>query len=180
MIFQKTRLYQIQLKLLKLLKIVNYLIIHQMKEKKNFLFFSKLNQLQEITMKKVNLKFQVLWKIKLKLIWNLQLNYYIQKIKLQHVSFLNLSQAKLKLFVPWKIFFIKEDIGLSLLNMICYYIDQYTVIYAEQNKIDTIYYFGTFTKKNSLAVKTLYRASKHLNKHIKFRFNSNGGYFIKK
>ena len=46
----------------------------------------------------------------------------------------------------------------------------------EQNQIDTIYYFGTFTKKNSLAVKTLSRASKHWNKDIKFWFNSNGGY----
>ena len=70
----------------------------------------------------------------------------------------------------------KEDIALSLLNMICYHIAQYTVIYAEQNQIDTIYYFGTFTKKNSLAVKTLSKASKHWNKGIKVRFNSNGGY----
>ena len=70
----------------------------------------------------------------------------------------------------------KEDIALSLLNMICYHIAQYTVIYAEQNEIDTIYYFGTFTKKNSLAVKLLSKASKHWNKDIKVRFNSNGGY----
>ena len=70
----------------------------------------------------------------------------------------------------------KEDIALSLLNMICYHIAQYTVIYAEQNKIDTIYFFGTFTKKNSIAVKLLSKASKHWNKDIKVRFNSNCGY----
>ena len=47
----------------------------------------------------------------------------------------------------------KEDIALSLLNMICSHIAQYSVIYAEKNKIDTIYYFGSFTKKIHLQLK---------------------------
>ena len=70
----------------------------------------------------------------------------------------------------------KEDIALSLLNMICYHISQYTVLYAKQSNIDTIYYFGTFTKKNSLVDKILHKASKHWNKNIKVRFNHLGGY----
>ena len=70
----------------------------------------------------------------------------------------------------------KEDIALSLLNMICSHIAQYSVLYAEKNKIDTIYYFGTFTKNNSFAVKILSKASKHWNKDIKIRFSNNGGY----
>ena len=70
----------------------------------------------------------------------------------------------------------KEDIALSLLNMICSHIAQYSVLYAEKNKIDTIYYFGTFTKNSSFAVKILSKASKHWNKNIKIRFSHNGGY----
>lgn len=70
----------------------------------------------------------------------------------------------------------KEDIALSLLNMICSHISQYSVLYAEKNKIDTIYYFGTFTKNNSLAVKILSMSSKHWNKNIKVRFSKNEGY----
>ena len=70
----------------------------------------------------------------------------------------------------------KEDIALSLLNMICYHISQYTVLYAKQSNIDTIYYFGTFIKKNSIVDKILNQASKHWNKNIKVRFNNFGGY----
>lgn len=70
----------------------------------------------------------------------------------------------------------KEDISLSLLKMICLHIAQYTVIYAEQNEIDTIYYFGTFTKKGSISEKILNNASKHWNKNIKVRFNNYSGF----
>ena len=70
----------------------------------------------------------------------------------------------------------KEDIALSLLNMICYHISQYTVLYAKQCNTDTIYYFGTFIKKNSIVDKILNQASKHWNKNIKVRFNNFGGY----
>jgi type II pantothenate kinase len=70
----------------------------------------------------------------------------------------------------------KEDIALSLLNMICFHIAQYTVLYAEKDKIDTIYYFGTFAKRNSLANNILTKASKHWNKNIKVRFNFYDGY----
>ena len=70
----------------------------------------------------------------------------------------------------------KEDISLSLLNMICSHISQYSVLYAEKNKIDTIYYFGTFTKKDSITNKLLNKTSKHWNKEIKIRFNYLGGY----
>ena len=70
----------------------------------------------------------------------------------------------------------KEDIALSLLKMICSHIAQYSVIYAEKNNIDTIYYFGTFTKKDSIADKILHKESKHWNKNIKIRFNNYGGY----
>ena len=70
----------------------------------------------------------------------------------------------------------KEDIALSLLNMICSEITQYAVLYAEKDNIDTIYYFGTFTKNDSIINKTLYKASNHLNKNIKIRFNYFGGY----
>ena len=70
----------------------------------------------------------------------------------------------------------KEDIALSLLNMICFHIAQYTVLYAEKDKIDTIYYFGTFTKRNSLVNNILTKASKHWNKNIKVRFNYYDGY----
>ena len=70
----------------------------------------------------------------------------------------------------------KEDIALSLLNMICFHIAQYTVLYAEKDKIDTIYYFGTFTKRNSIVNNILTKASKHWNKNIKVRFNYYDGY----
>ena len=70
----------------------------------------------------------------------------------------------------------KEDIALSLLNMICSHISQYAVLYAEQYKIDTIYYFGTFTKRNSIVNNILTKASKHWNKNIKVRFNYYDGY----
>ena len=70
----------------------------------------------------------------------------------------------------------KEDIALSLLNMICYHISQFTVQYAKQSNIDAVYYFGTFTKKNNLVDKLLNHASKHWNKNIKVRFNNFGGY----
>ncbi len=55
--------------------------------------------------------------------------------------------------------------------MICSHIAQYSVLYAEKNKINTIYYFDTFTQ-NSFVVKTLYKASKHWNKNIKVSFNN--------
>lgn len=70
----------------------------------------------------------------------------------------------------------KEDIALSLLNMICSHIAQYSVLYAEQHKIDSIYYFGTFTKKNSIVNDILNKSSKYWNKNIKVRFNNFGGY----
>ena len=55
--------------------------------------------------------------------------------------------------------------------MICSHIAQYSVLYAEKNKINTIYYFDTFTQ-NSFVVKTLYKASKHWSKNIKVIFNN--------
>ena len=70
----------------------------------------------------------------------------------------------------------KEDILLSLLNMICYNVAQYAVLYAEKNNINTIYYFGTFTKNDSIINRTLNKASNHLNKNIKIRFNFFGEY----
>ena len=70
----------------------------------------------------------------------------------------------------------KEDIALSLLNMICSEITQYAVLYAKINNIDTIYYFGTFTKNNIIINQALYKASLHWNKNIKVRFNHYGGY----
>ena len=70
----------------------------------------------------------------------------------------------------------KEDIALSLLNMICSEITQYAILYAEKNNIDTIYYFGTFTKNDSIINQTLNKISKSLNKNIKVRFNSYGGF----
>ena len=60
--------------------------------------------------------------------------------------------------------------------MICSHIAQYSVLYSEKNKINTIYYFGIFTQ-NSFVVKTLYKASKHRSKNIKVRFNNYSGYF---
>ena len=60
--------------------------------------------------------------------------------------------------------------------MICSEITQYAVLYAEKDNIDTIYYFGTFTKNDSIINQTLYKASNHLNKNIKIRFNYFGGY----
>ena len=70
----------------------------------------------------------------------------------------------------------KEDIALSLLNMICSEITQYAVLHAEKNNIDTIYYFGTFTKNDSIINKILNKASLRLNKNIKIKFNIFGGY----
>ena len=71
---------------------------------------------------------------------------------------------------------ICSEIALSLLNMICSEITQHAVLYAEKNNIDTIYYFGTFTKNDSIINRTLYKTSNHLNKNIKVRFNYFGGY----
>ena len=70
----------------------------------------------------------------------------------------------------------KEDISLSLLNMICSEIAQYAIQYAEQHNIDTIYYFGTFTKNSSIINQIFYKTSKKLNKNIKLRFNYFHGY----
>ena len=70
----------------------------------------------------------------------------------------------------------KEDIALSLLNMICSEITQYAILYAEKNNIDTIYYFGSFTKNQSIINQTLNKMSKSLNKNIKVRFNRFRGY----
>ena len=70
----------------------------------------------------------------------------------------------------------KEDIALSLLNMICIQITQYSVLFAEKNNINTIYYMGTFTKNESIINHTLNKATKDLNKNIKVRFNYFGGY----
>ena len=70
----------------------------------------------------------------------------------------------------------KEDIALSLLNMLSSEITQYAILYAEKNNIDTIYYFGTFTKNDSIINQTLNKISKSLNKNIKVRFNSYGGF----
>ena len=70
----------------------------------------------------------------------------------------------------------KEDIALSLMNLICSEITQYAVLHAEKNNIDTIYYFGTFTKNDSIINKALYKASMRLNKNIKVKFNFFGGY----
>ena len=70
----------------------------------------------------------------------------------------------------------KEDLALSLLNMICAQITQYSVLFAEKNNIDTIYYVGTFTKNESVINHTLNKDSKELNKNIKIRFNYYGGY----
>ena len=70
----------------------------------------------------------------------------------------------------------KEDIVLSLLNMICTEIAKYANIYAEKYNIDTIYYFGTFTKNDSIINMTLNKISKNMNKNIKVRFNSLHGY----
>ena len=70
----------------------------------------------------------------------------------------------------------KEDIALSLMNMICAEITQYAILHAEKNNIDMIYYFGTFTKNDSIINKALYKASLRLNKNIKVKFNYFGGY----
>ena len=70
----------------------------------------------------------------------------------------------------------QEDIALSLLNMICSEITQYAILYAEQNNIDTIYYFGSFTKRDSIINKILNKVSKSWNKNIKIRFNYYEGY----
>ena len=70
----------------------------------------------------------------------------------------------------------KEDIVLSLLNMICTEIAKYANIYAEKYNIDTIYYFGTFTKNDSIINMTLNKISKNMNKNIEVRFNSLHGY----
>ena len=70
----------------------------------------------------------------------------------------------------------KEDIALSLLNMICTEIAQYGILYAEKYNIDTIYYFGTFTKNIAIINQTINNVSKNLNKNIKVRFNKFEGY----
>ena len=70
----------------------------------------------------------------------------------------------------------KEDIALSLFNMICYEIAQYGILYAEKYNINTIYYFGTFTKNFSIINQTINKVSKNLNKNIKVRFNKFEGY----
>ena len=54
-------------------------------------------------------------------------------------------------------------------NTICYTI-------CRKNNIDTIYYFGTFTKNDSIINQKLNIISKTLNKNIKVRFNSYGGF----
>ncbi len=69
----------------------------------------------------------------------------------------------------------KEDIALSLLNMICLHITQIASLVAKKYKINNIYYYGNFTR-SSFAISLLNKASLTWNKNLKVRFNILNGF----
>ena len=71
--------------------------------------------------------------------------------------------------------FEKEDIAVSLLYMICLHITQIANLCAKKYKIDTIYFFGNFTR-SSFAISLLNKASLIWNKNLNIRFNILDGF----
>jgi type II pantothenate kinase len=71
--------------------------------------------------------------------------------------------------------FEKEDIAVSLLYMICLHITQIANLCAQKYKIDTIYFFGNFTR-SSFAISLLNKASLIWNKNLNIRFNILDGF----
>ena len=69
----------------------------------------------------------------------------------------------------------KEDIAVSLLNMICLHITQIASLVAKKYKINNIYYYGNFTR-SSFAISLLNKASLTWNKNLKVRFNILNGF----
>ena len=71
--------------------------------------------------------------------------------------------------------FEKEDIAVSLLYMICLHITQIANLCAKKYKIDTIYFFGNFTR-SSFAISLLNKSSLIWNKNLNIRFNILDGF----
>ena len=66
--------------------------------------------------------------------------------------------------------FKKEDIAVSLLNLICLHITHIASIVAKKDKIDTIYFYGNFTVSD-FAINLLNKWTLTWNKNLKVRFN---------
>ena len=66
--------------------------------------------------------------------------------------------------------FKKEDIAVSLLNLICLHITHIASIVAKKHKIDTIYFYGNFTVSD-FAINLLNKWTLTWNKNLKVRFN---------
>ena len=69
----------------------------------------------------------------------------------------------------------KEDIALSLLNMICLHITQIASLVAKKYNINNIYFYGNFTR-SSFAISLLNKATLTWNKNLEVRFNILDGF----
>ena len=69
----------------------------------------------------------------------------------------------------------KEDIAVSLLNMICLHITQIASLAAKKYNINNIYFYGNFTRA-SFAISLLNKATLTWNKNLKVRFNILDGF----
>lgn len=72
--------------------------------------------------------------------------------------------------------FSKEDLAQSLLLLICFQIAQLGFLYAEQNKIKHICYFGNFTQSGAFTIELLDFGTKFWSKEIQCHFNDLDGF----
>lgn len=72
--------------------------------------------------------------------------------------------------------FQKEDLAQSLLILICFQIAQLGYLFAKREKINHIFYYGTFSKKNSYTIDLLNFGTLFWGKEIKCHFNEFDGF----
>ena len=72
--------------------------------------------------------------------------------------------------------FKKEDIAQSLLLLICFQIAQLAYLYAEQNGIKHVCYYGNFTQTGSFTIELLNYGTSFWSKEIQSHFNDLDGY----
>lgn len=71
--------------------------------------------------------------------------------------------------------FEKEDIAQSLLILICFQISQLAYLYAKQDNIKTVFYYGNFTRKDSFSIELLNFGTKFWDNSITSHFNDLDG-----
>jgi len=72
--------------------------------------------------------------------------------------------------------FEKEDLAQSLLILICFQIAQLGYLFAKRERINHIFYYGTFSKKNSYTIDLLNFGTLFWGKDIKCHFNEFDGF----